>query len=257
MPRRHCRTCRFPLHADLWGKSSGAEYLRSRGQASSRRLNARMPRHHCIESIRLSSSTSMISVPPRLRATWSVTDPALLPSSASCNARLRVDEELIHVMTKAVNELGLGTTLSFPEAPRTPAQDRLGSGTSEILLNNQSERGGARVSLLLDHPASSLYCVSCDSGQNKTHTFSKREQKSFFAYHRFPAIMQPVCTAVSTPCHADRGLAGHPRCVNVHNDYGKMRLYTPIRSKTTALLHLMSLDLKDAYFHIQVAPHHR
>ncbi len=69
--------------------------------------------------------------------------------------------------------------------------------------------------------------------------------------------MQPVCTAVSTPCHADRGLAGHPRCVNVHNDYGKMRLYTPIHSKTTALLHLMSLDLKDAYFHIQVAPHHR
>ncbi len=32
-----------------------------------------------------------------------------------------------------------------------------------------------------------------------------------------------------------RGLAGHPRCVNVGNDYGKMRLYTPIRSKTTAL----------------------
>ncbi len=34
----------------------------------------------------------------------SVSDPALLPSSASRNARLRVDEEL---MTKAVNKLGL------------------------------------------------------------------------------------------------------------------------------------------------------
>ncbi len=33
----------------------------------------------------------------------SVTDPALLPSFASCNARLRADEEFIRVMTKAVN----------------------------------------------------------------------------------------------------------------------------------------------------------
>ncbi len=54
----------------------------------------------------------------------------------------------------------IGTMLPFPEAPRTPAQDRLGFGTSEILLNNQAERGGTRVSLPLDHPASSLYCVS-------------------------------------------------------------------------------------------------
>ncbi len=37
----------------------------------------------------------------------SVTDPALLPSSSSRNARLRADEELIHTMTKAVNELRL------------------------------------------------------------------------------------------------------------------------------------------------------
>ncbi len=56
---------------DLWGKSSRAEDLSSRWQASSRRLNARMPRHHRRESIRLSSSPSTISVPPWLRATWS------------------------------------------------------------------------------------------------------------------------------------------------------------------------------------------
>ncbi len=36
-----------------------------------------------------------------------MTDPALLPSSSSRNARLRADEELICIMTKAVNELGL------------------------------------------------------------------------------------------------------------------------------------------------------
>ncbi len=56
---------------DLWGKSSGAEDLSSRWQASSRRLNAHMPRHHRRERIRLSSSPSTISVPLRLRATWS------------------------------------------------------------------------------------------------------------------------------------------------------------------------------------------
>ncbi len=93
------------------------------------------------ESIRLSSSPNTISVPLRLRATWShsvwvttnwitaflwqlqtrkglsgsVTDPALLPSSASRNARLRADEEFIRVMTKAVNKLGL--EWSPPEEP--------------------------------------------------------------------------------------------------------------------------------------------
>ncbi len=56
---------------DLWGKSSGAEDCSCRWQASSRRLNAHVPRHHCRESISLSSSPNTISVPPRLWATWS------------------------------------------------------------------------------------------------------------------------------------------------------------------------------------------
>ncbi len=50
----------------------------------------------------------------------SVTDPALLPSSASRNARLRADEELIRVMTKAVNELGIEWSL-----PEQPSRSRL------------------------------------------------------------------------------------------------------------------------------------
>ncbi len=57
---------------------------------------------------------------------------------------------------------------------------------------------------------------------------------SFSAYHKRPALMQPVFKAVSTPCHVGRGLAGHPRCVRVGNGYGKTRLSSPIRSKTTA-----------------------
>ncbi len=56
---------------DLWGKNSGLEYLSSRWQASSHRLNARLPRHHHRESSRLSSTPSTISVPLRLLATWS------------------------------------------------------------------------------------------------------------------------------------------------------------------------------------------
>ncbi len=38
-----------------------------------------------------------------------------------------------------------------PEVPRTPAQDQLGSGASEVLLISQAERGGARISLSPDH----------------------------------------------------------------------------------------------------------
>ncbi len=137
----------------------------------------------------------------------------------------------------------------LPEATITPAQDRLGSGASKILVNSKAERGGAESRyrwttpqaasiVLLAAPLSDgcrgklIYGSSqahysahvsdrCDSGQNKKHTFSKREQKSFSAYHKRPALMQPFCTAVSTPCHAGRCLAGHPRCVNVGNDYGK------------------------------------
>ncbi len=65
-------------------------------------------------------------------------------------------------------------------------------------------------------------------------------RKYFSAYHKRPALMQPVCTAVSSPCHSrfiplphgPRPGRPSPR-VNVSNDYGKTRLFTPIRSKTT------------------------
>ncbi len=62
---------RFLPPRDLWGKNSGAEDLSGRWQGKPRRLNARVPRRYRRESIHWSSSLSMISVPPRLRATWS------------------------------------------------------------------------------------------------------------------------------------------------------------------------------------------
>ncbi len=104
-------------------KNCGAEDLSSRWLASSHRLSVRAPRCHR-EGIRLSSSPNLISVPPRLRAVWSRSVWATmnwmtaflwqlqmrkcnLPLSASCSARLKVDDELIRMMTKAVKELGL------------------------------------------------------------------------------------------------------------------------------------------------------
>ncbi len=186
--------------------------------------------------------------------------------------------------------------------------------------------------------------VRCDSGKNKTQTFSKREQFSSSVPHECPASVQPATRVYPTPCHAGRGLAGHPRSVRLVYGDNKTMLFTPIRSKTPAFqrrgLHLgagharvlhsevmtllekgaiemvppalsesgfysryflvpkkdgglrpildlrrlnhalmrrpfrmitlkqihsqirtgdwfCSLDLKDAYFHIQIAPHHR
>ncbi len=73
------------------------------------------------------------------------------------------------------------------------------------------------------------------SGKNKTQTFSKREQISSSISHECPAPMQPVTRTNPTPCHEGRGLACHPRSVVMgYRDY-KMRLFTPIRSKTPTL----------------------
>ncbi len=146
----------------------------------------------------------------------------------------------------------LGTTPPLPEAPRT-----------RPILNSQAERGGARVSLPLDHQAASIVSLAaplfagrrgkcdhgslrahysaqvsdrCDSGHNKIHNFQK-ESKNLFL---FTISVLPVGSQSAQPFQplatwAEAWQAGHPRYVNVGNDYGKTRLYTPIRSKTTAL----------------------
>ncbi len=77
--------------------------------------------------------------------------------------------------------------------------------------------------------------VRCDSGKNKTQTFSKREQFSSSVPHECPASVQPATRVYPTPCHVGRGLAGHPRSVRVGYGDNKTRLFTTIRSKTPAL----------------------
>ncbi len=153
--------------------------------------------------------------------------------------------------------------LPLPEAPRTPPRNTLDPALQESSWTARQKEEGpesryrwttpqAASIVSLATPLSAGHrgkCVHgsswahysaqvsdrCDSGQNKTHAFSKTEQKYLSAYHKRPALMQPICTAVSTPCHVGRGLAGHPRCVNVGKDYSKTRLYTPIRLLATTV----------------------
>ncbi len=289
-----------------------------------------MPRHHHRESIRLSSSPSTISVPLRLRATWSCSVwvtmnwmtafiwwlqtrksyQALWLTPPSCRHLLYAtpDSEWMKISSQAMRHFLPKSTSSSSASshprpaptqqtakptpttsePRPPEgrQDRGRSCSAwrypflkcqesrpKIALDpvpqesswtaRQKEEGPksrylwttpqAAINVLLATPLNSgcrgmcVYGSSrahysaqvsdrCDSGQNKTHRFSKREQKYFSANHKHPALMQPVYTTVTTPCHTDRGLAGHPRCVSMGYVYGKTRLYTPICSKDTALL---------------------
>ncbi len=89
----------------------------------------------------------------------------------------------------------------------------------------------------------------CDSRQNKTHTFSKREQIPSSAYHKSPALMQPVFRATSTSCHAGRGLAGpgHPIAVIAdkikHIHFQKESKYPLLPTIRVLLLCSQSLEL--------------
>ncbi len=114
-------------------KKKWAEDLSSRWQASSSRLNACVPRRHCrgreyspvlftqhdqrpsaVSDIilfgasdgEIDDSLFYMTASDTEESLGCVTDPALLPTSSSCNTRLKADEELICIMTKAVNELG-------------------------------------------------------------------------------------------------------------------------------------------------------
>ncbi len=95
---------------------------------------------------------------------------------------------------------------------------------------------GCRRKCVIGSPWAHCSAWASDKIQNKTHSFSKREQISSSAYHKRPGLMQPVFRAYSTSCQMGRGLAGHPQCVRVGNGYNKTRLFTPIHSKTTTLL---------------------
>ncbi|KAI2664125.1 ORF V: Enzymatic polyprotein [Labeo rohita] len=76
----------------------------------------------------------------------------------------------------------------------------------------------------------------CDSEQNKTQTFSKREQISSSNHKGCLVPSRWSATRANyTPGHSGRGLAGYPRSVRLGNGDNKKRLLTPVRSKAPAL----------------------
>ncbi len=111
------RALQFSSSKESVRKKQRAEDLSGRWQASSRRVNAHVPRRHCRgESIRPSSSLNMISI-PLLWGTWSHSVRVSFMAASDAEGVIRLcdwphpltvaDEDLIRIMTKAVNELGL------------------------------------------------------------------------------------------------------------------------------------------------------
>ncbi len=92
---------------------------------------------------------------------------------------------------------------NLPEQPgrkrRGPSLASAGPPRKQPLLYLSPHRLalGAEQSVFMDPHYRASVSDRCDSRQNETHTFSKREQKLFSAYHKRPAFMQPICTAVS------------------------------------------------------------
>ncbi len=125
--------------------------------------------------------------------------------------------------------------LPLPGEPRTPAQDRLGSSATEILLLGITHQAASNVPLAT--PLNAGRRGKCVLIVDKIkHIHFQKESKNLF----LPTIsILPLCSqsapTVNTPLpHTGRDLAGHPRCVSMGNGYGKTRLYSSIRSKTTA-----------------------
>ncbi len=81
-----------------------------------------------------------------------------------------------------------------------------------------------------------LKCPTAVIADKIKHIHFQKETKNHF----LPTIsVLNLCSQSAQPFQPlaiwERGLAGHPQCINVGNDYGKTRLYNPIRLKTTTL----------------------
>ncbi len=119
-----------------------------------------------------------------LRDLRSATDPALRATKATAQAIGRSMSSLIVLechLWLTMMEMKEEDKVSFLDAP-VSSGSLFGPAVKGFVYGSSRAHYSAQVS---DH---------CDSGKNKTHTFSKREQKSFSAYHKHPALMQPVCT---------------------------------------------------------------
>ncbi len=152
----------------------------------------------------------------------SVIDPTLLPSSASRNARLRADKELIRIMTKAVNKLGL--EWSPPEEPSRSRLDECFLPGRHQALRQRSSPFFPEVHDELTkswcapyssriRPSALVALTSVDRAEEKGYEHLPPLNKSMAAH-----LCHSSATAIgwkarashpSKPCRATSALAGH------------------------------------------------
>ncbi len=149
----------------------------------------------------------------------SVTDPTLLPTSSSHNARLRANEELILVMTKAVNEHGL--EWSPPEEPSCSRLDEwflLGHHQAlrqclspffpevhEDLTRSWCSPYSSRI-----RPSASVALTSVDGAEEKGNKHLPPLDESVAAHLCPPTAIgwKTRASHSSKPCRATSALAG-------------------------------------------------
>ncbi len=103
------------------------------------------------------------------------------------------------------------------------AEELSGSVTDPAL-----QREMCLLQIQYKYSTSAQTTACCNSGINKTQTFSKRKQNSSSVHHECPALVQSVTRVYPTPWH----MVDHPRNIRVGYEDNKMRLFTPIHSKT-------------------------
>ncbi len=136
----------------------------------------------------------------------SVNDPTLLTSSSSRNARLRADEELICIMTKAVNELRLKCS---------PLRSHLAAGWTSVFSLGAIKAPRQRSSPFFPHssrirPSASVALTSVDGVEEKGYEHQPALDESVAAHLCPPTAIgwKARASQPSKPRRATSALAG-------------------------------------------------
>ncbi len=160
------------------------------------------------------SSLNLISVPMRLRATWS-RSVGVTTAWTAFPWRLRTRKSF------------RARFLTPPSCRRPPlaAPDPEWTKSSSVSWQRLSVSSGLSGLRLRSRLA-----AGWTSGFSRGASKPPRQRSS-------PSFQKSTTSSLNRGAPPTRlaGLAGHPRCVRVDNGYDKTRLFTPIRLKTTAL----------------------
>ncbi len=129
-----------------------------------------------------------------------VTDPSFLPSSASRNTRLRADEELIRVMTKAVNELGLrlrshlavGWMSGFFLGAIRPSANARPPSSSKYTTSSQNRSAPPYSSRIRSSASAALKSV--DGAEEKGYEHLPPLDENVVAHLCTSAVQSHICT---------------------------------------------------------------